>query len=221
MSVRCFGALYMLRASPRKLAELCTVLDVAETPLWRVALVGRLWARSSVVKANRVLAGASVDARGHEPGSALPPISLAAAEMGSARPGLCRQKTGRAVGARGRRGRAGRRMNWQGPGTRPGNGCFRPSLGLLPNAVRRPPVADEGRDSRQRRACMKTSPAIASPAHLHYLSLGWAMAPPSPDGFDKCSCRALTITHFNPSVTSQAAAQTEGEGGLSARLQRC
>lgn len=63
------------------------------------------------MKANRVLAGASVDARGHEPGSALLPVSLAAAEMGSARPGLCRQKTGRAVGARGRRGRAGGRMN--------------------------------------------------------------------------------------------------------------
>lgn len=63
------------------------------------------------------------------------------------------------------------------------------------------------------------SPAIISPAHLHYLSLGWATGPPSPDGFDKCSYRALTITHFNPSVTSQAAAQTEGEGSLSAHLQ--
>lgn len=68
---------------------------------------------------------------------------------------------------------------------------------------------------------MKMSLGFASPARLHYLSLGWATAPPSPDGFDKCSCRALTITHFNPSITSQAAAQTEEEGSLSARLQRC
>lgn len=62
------------------------------------------------MKADRVLAGASVDARGHEPGSAVPPVSPAAAKMGCAQPRLCRQRTGSAVGARGRRSRAGRRM---------------------------------------------------------------------------------------------------------------
>lgn len=62
------------------------------------------------MKADRVLAGASVDARGREPGSALPPVSPAAAKMGCARPRLCRQRMGSAVGARGRRGRAGGRM---------------------------------------------------------------------------------------------------------------
>lgn len=54
---------------------------------------------------------ASVDAHSHEPGSALLPVSLAAAEMGSTQPGLCQQRMGRAVGACGCRGRAGRRMN--------------------------------------------------------------------------------------------------------------
>ena len=64
------------------------------------------------------------------------------------------------------------------------------------------------------------SPSIALAARLRFLSLGWAAAPPSPDGFDKCRCRALTITHVNPSVASQAAAQTERGGSLSVRLQR-
>lgn len=54
---------------------------------------------------------ASVDVRGHELGSALLLVLLAAAKMGSAQPGLCQQRTGRAVRACSCCGRAGRRMN--------------------------------------------------------------------------------------------------------------
>lgn len=78
-------------------------------------------------------------------------------------------------------------------------------------------VAHGGRGSRQRRACTQASPAIAPPARLHYLSLGWATALPFIASVRARSRRALAITHLNPSVASQAAAQTEGEGSVPTR----
>lgn len=107
VSVCCFRALYTLRASPQKLAELCTVLDMAETPLWWVALVGRLWVRSLSSEGKP---GPGWSLRGCSWPRARDCL-LAAAEMGSARPGLCQQMTGRALGARGHHDRAGKRMN--------------------------------------------------------------------------------------------------------------